>query len=251
MKHEIDIRKHAIESGPNEACGIIEWASGEVTARRCENTADDPRQSFRIDPKEYESSRDAGDLIGYYHSHPEGGAEATPPDIAIANSLGLPMWIYGGKTGELRCHVPRSAKQPLIGRRFIPQFQDCVTLVWDAASLAGIDLPHMRRDSANLHLGTRDEWKAWMEPHTARFTTGSEPIAGDMLIMGIHGASKPNHLALYIGDGHFIHQTNSGLSATEVWGGYWKRSTMAKITIPKLVVAGPAIARGELDYRKP
>ena len=75
---------------PLECCGIL-LGHGEVIvqARAAANVHPDPRQHFEIDPQAlidaHRAARD-GDLqvLGYYHSHPNGLAEPSATDRAIA-----------------------------------------------------------------------------------------------------------------------------------------------------------------------
>ena len=75
---------------PLECCGIL-LGHGEVIvqAKAAANVHPDPRQHFEIDPQALiDAHRDArdGDLqvLGYYHSHPNGLAEPSATDRAIA-----------------------------------------------------------------------------------------------------------------------------------------------------------------------
>lgn len=249
MHHEDAIRLHAREDAPNEACGLIVREEGEIRAVRCKNTtAEDPREHFRIDPSEYVQALRAGTLLGFYHTHPDGDAEASRADRATLNSTRMPMWIHGGATDEIRCHIPEGAVRPLIGRDFVPLFQDCVNLAWDVASLCGIHLPHLRRDGRSLHLGAAADWREWMPAVSAQFTDKPQP--GDLLLMNIRGAKMPNHLGILLSDDRMLHQTSGEKSQKDLWGGYWKKQTMRCIRIPAIAKRAEELDNGTLDFHQ-
>jgi proteasome lid subunit RPN8/RPN11 len=83
---------HAREGRPREVCGVLGGEAGDPalarTHRRAENAAADPRREYRIDPGEQlallEAVETAGDVVGFYHSHPAGPPRPSPTDEARA-----------------------------------------------------------------------------------------------------------------------------------------------------------------------
>lgn len=78
-----DVLDHATAGGSEEICGVLAGErDADETARvdavhRAENVADTPRTRYLIDPEEQlsiiERIEDAGrEVVGFYHSHPEG-----------------------------------------------------------------------------------------------------------------------------------------------------------------------------------
>jgi cell wall-associated NlpC family hydrolase len=52
------------------------------------------------------------------------------------------------------------------------------------------------------------------------------PQPGDVLVMHIRAAgSRPNHAAVYVGEGNILHQTTGDVSGLAPWGGMWEHST--------------------------
>jgi proteasome lid subunit RPN8/RPN11 len=81
----------ASSSYPEECCGVLLGRAGSVTSIwPTLNVHPGPRsRRFAIDPREllrvHRSARDAGvDVIGYYHSHPDGAARPSKRDLAAA-----------------------------------------------------------------------------------------------------------------------------------------------------------------------
>ena len=90
------IRAHEAYSLPDECCGLLAGESGVVRFVYPLTNANPSPSSFTIDPTEhFHSWRHAGsngwDLIGAYHSHPNGPGRPSKTDLALANE---PEWIY-------------------------------------------------------------------------------------------------------------------------------------------------------------
>ena len=89
------IFSHACEIYPLECCGILIGrregsAKIVVEARRAANlNKDRARDRYLLDPKDQlQAEKDARaldlEVIGYYHSHPDHPAEASPTDVSLA-----------------------------------------------------------------------------------------------------------------------------------------------------------------------
>ncbi|MGQ0736553.1 MAG: Mov34/MPN/PAD-1 family protein [Acidobacteriota bacterium] len=79
---------HARDAAPHECCGLLIGTQTEiVAARRARNLASDPTRRYLIDPQDHfqalRESRAMGlELIGAYHSHPQGAPVPSPTDRA-------------------------------------------------------------------------------------------------------------------------------------------------------------------------
>lgn len=112
------IRTHASEAYPDEACGLL---VGRRDGDRREvlrvepsaNLADEPRHRFEIDPalrfRLMRALRDSGeDILGHYHSHPDGPSAPSATDLAMAYEPDLVWLILGvsqGQPGRLTAHL--------------------------------------------------------------------------------------------------------------------------------------------------
>jgi proteasome lid subunit RPN8/RPN11 len=82
------IRSHGIETYPNECCGALIGRDGVVAeAFALANTTDEgPRRRFLVRAGDYQAAearakdRD-GDLLGFYHSHPDHPAQPSQYDL--------------------------------------------------------------------------------------------------------------------------------------------------------------------------
>ena len=93
-----------------ECCGLL-LGTGHVVARveQTANVATDPDRRFEIDPAsliaaEKQARQDGPEIIGYFHSHPNGRAEPSPDDAASASPDGR-YWLIIAN-GEITSWLP-------------------------------------------------------------------------------------------------------------------------------------------------
>ena len=82
------IRRHGVETYPDECCGALIGRGGLVTATYVlpNTTEEGPRRRFRVRPQDYREAErratEAGaDLLGFYHSHPDHPARPSQYDL--------------------------------------------------------------------------------------------------------------------------------------------------------------------------
>ncbi len=82
------IRAHGVETYPNECCGALIGRDGLVTTTYAlpNTTEEGPRRRFLVRPEDYrEAERQAsaagGELLGFYHSHPDHPARPSQYDL--------------------------------------------------------------------------------------------------------------------------------------------------------------------------
>ena len=82
------IRRHGIETYPNECCGALIGRDGTIThVHALPNTTEEgPRRRFLVRPQDYrDAERRAaeakGQLVGFYHSHPDHPARPSQYDL--------------------------------------------------------------------------------------------------------------------------------------------------------------------------
>jgi proteasome lid subunit RPN8/RPN11 len=85
---EAAIRRHGCETYPNECCGALIGHGAAVRhAVGLPNTTEEgPRRRFLVRPADYrqaenESKQLGGDLLGFYHSHPDAPARPSQYDL--------------------------------------------------------------------------------------------------------------------------------------------------------------------------
>ncbi len=104
------ILSHAERAYPNECCGLLvgERRAGDVFIRevhRSANMAPTPANQFEIDPQlrfdlERRVREETLDLVGVYHSHPDGDAAPSQTDIQRAWESSLFWLITAVKNGS-------------------------------------------------------------------------------------------------------------------------------------------------------
>ena len=82
------IRQHGVETYPNECCGALVGRDGVVTAiYPLPNTTEEgPRRRFLVRPQDYRDAEKragelGGELLGFYHSHPDHPARPSQYDL--------------------------------------------------------------------------------------------------------------------------------------------------------------------------
>ena len=82
------IRQHGQETYPHECCGALVGIGGRVTrAVPLPNTTEEgPRRRFLVRPSDYrmaerEAAQAGGELLGFYHSHPDHPARPSQFDL--------------------------------------------------------------------------------------------------------------------------------------------------------------------------
>jgi proteasome lid subunit RPN8/RPN11 len=82
------IRRHGEETYPHECCGALVGGGGRVTAAvPLPNTTEEgPRRRFLVRPSDYrlaeqQAAAHNGELLGFYHSHPDHPARPSQFDL--------------------------------------------------------------------------------------------------------------------------------------------------------------------------
>lgn len=99
------LREEAANAHPHECCGLLLGGSLIDQIRPAANVHPDPARHFEIDPAAliaaHREARSGGPkVLGYYHSHPQGRAEPSATDTAMAARDGL-IWAIVA-AGEVR-----------------------------------------------------------------------------------------------------------------------------------------------------
>jgi proteasome lid subunit RPN8/RPN11 len=82
------IRAHGAETFPNECCGALIGRDGLVSSVYAlpNTTEEGPRRRFLVRPQDYREAEQrateaGGDLLGFYHSHPDHPARPSQYDL--------------------------------------------------------------------------------------------------------------------------------------------------------------------------
>lgn len=198
---------------PQEMCGAI--ADIHDKGRRffaIDNIAENPEETFEMNPKGWQALAADGEIVAVVHSHPNGEPFLSGADRQMQIQTGLP-WILavGGRLKQFRC-CPH-----LRGRVFEYGKADCGALIRDAFMLMGIDLPdHTRGDIDD------DAEHEYLRKHFERvgFVRVSDGLRGGDVILTSYGGHA-NHAALYLGNGQILHHAYNQLSRREPFNQWW------------------------------
>lgn len=127
------VREHCAGAHPEEACGLLVGSvRGQerraLRAVRARNARSDrPGDRFELDPADFvaadAAARDAGlEIVGVYHSHPDGPATPSEIDHAVAE----PGWAHlivsvGGRPVRALEERAWVLAGPPHGRRLVPE----------------------------------------------------------------------------------------------------------------------------------
>ena len=200
-------------NAPQEMCGAI--ADIHDKGRRffsIDNIAENPEETFEMNPKGWQALAADGEIVAVVHSHPNGDPFLSGADRQMQIQTGLP-WILavGGCLKQFRC-CPH-----LRGRVFEYGKADCGALIRDAFMLMGVDLPdHERGDIDD------DAEHEYLRKHFEHvgFVRVSDGLRGGDVILTSYGGHA-NHAALYLGDGQILHHAYNQLSRREPFNQWW------------------------------
>ena len=107
------IRRHGEETYPHECCGALVGSGGRVDAAVAlpNTTEEGPRRRFLVRPSDYrlaeqQASELGGELLGFYHSHPDHPARPSQYDldhawpnfayviVAVASGAAVAMTVW-------------------------------------------------------------------------------------------------------------------------------------------------------------
>lgn len=221
-----DVRQHAIDEYPREACGVVAKSGDEERYFRCRNvTAGDAEECFTLNPRDYARAEDWGEIVSIVHSHPDATAHASPTDLAMCDLTRLPWHIFSYPEGDLRTYQPRESL-PLIGRDFVLGVYDCWGLVMSyfqqehGISLTDFRLPYPWWEDKYPENLYRDLW------YECGFREFDGPARdGDLVIMQVQ-SNKWNHGGVLVDGGMLLHHLYGHVSKRVPYGGYWRDRTM-------------------------
>ena len=106
---EVDqaIRRHGEETYPHECCGALIGTGGHATATVAlpNTTEEGPRRRFMVRPSDYRTAEQratelGGELLGFYHSHPDHPSRPSQTDTDAAH-LGYSYVIISVQNGTV------------------------------------------------------------------------------------------------------------------------------------------------------
>ena len=105
-----EIRRHGEETYPHECCGALVGTGNRVTATVAlpNTTEEGPRRRFMVRPSDYRVAEQkatelGGELLGFYHSHPDHPARPSQYDLdhAWPNFAYVIVAVAAGRAGDM------------------------------------------------------------------------------------------------------------------------------------------------------
>lgn len=215
-----DVKHHAAEAYPLEACGIV--VDGQYV--RCDNIHPNPKEHFRIDPAIAAPLMAQGRLQAAVHSHPDGPNHPTFDDLAGQINSDIPWGICPviGDTEKVLCAhdiiwwgdgLP---PVPLERRKFIWGVFTCYQLYRDWwRQERGIIFPTwpMIPDFAKEGMNIFHDYRTKVGLTDVGKVSISDLQVGDMLLGKVRG-SFPNHCGIFVGNDLMLHHAPTSVSGT-------------------------------------
>lgn len=219
--------EHAKAEFPNECCGVVVTRANKMHYYSCANIADQPKNDFVLDPRDYAEACEMGEVVGICHSHPYTDNKPSMLDLTECEKHGLPWHIVAIDrdldASPINTFVPSGYVAPYVGRPFHHGVLDCYALIRDwYIRERGITLPDYEREDEWWNKGQDLYMRYFEEAGFAPIV--DTPQEGDVVIMQIR-SKQANHGAVYVGDGKILHHVMGRLSTIDYYDGYWQDNT--------------------------
>ena len=228
--------EHAKNEAPNESCGLVIIYKGRKKYIPCRNININPEDGFTIHGEDYAQATDMGEIIYIVHSHPKENPKPSQGDlVAMEMDSKIPWLIVNPLTEQHTITKPSGYQAPYVDRVFSAGILDCLTIIEDYHDRElGIKMPHYERQDRWWEI---EEFNYYVDLHKEagfiKKSPDTELQEHDVIVM-FSGSSKPNHAAIYLGEGKMLHHVQGRLSSIDMYGGYWQKNTWGVLRHKKL-----------------
>lgn len=216
MRNFHDFVTHAIARYPKEACGFI--VDGNFIP--VDNVSPSPTTDFKISVADMAEHLDRATAIVHTHTQASSviGLDPRTPskeDMEAQLAAALPFHIYycDGNNVSEPISLGDPDRPPLVGREFIFNAQDCLTLTTDYYATRGIALPSIARDWDWFDRG-EDLIDKLHEPWGFVPVPIEQAREGDLFLIK-NRAGQINHMGVYLGGDQLLHHLVHQLSRVD------------------------------------
>lgn len=227
------IRAHAAKAYPKECCGVVIVKRGKERYIECRNiaTITTNHVEFIMHPADRIAAEEQGEIVCIVHSHCDGSANPTQPDLVGCEQSGK-RWLIMSWPANVYVEIePTGYKAPLLGRDFHHGIFDCYSLIRDYYDeKLGIELPDFEREEEwwlkgqNLYLDHFEDAGFVRVDQSSGFCLQKH----DVILMQF-GSPVPNHGGVYLGDSVIVQHLINRLSSRDVYGGWYRRITVGVV----------------------
>ena len=209
--------EHSISCLPKESCGLLALIKGKETFWPCKKLSEEPEEYFIIDPDDWASCEDQGELIGIVHSHTYGSAFPSDADKASCEFLGLPFYIYSIEQKYWHSFKPSGYTSGLYGRRWIWGKHDCWSVIEDwYKETKNIEIKYWPRPKSPKKFTLNPEFEfALPQLGFIELENTIDLQEGDILLM--EEKNTLSHVALYLGNQTVLNHNVNQLSCREIY----------------------------------
>ncbi len=205
-----------------EVCGLFYATHDQTHVYPCRNIAADPTKDFQISLQDQMAAMKLGRLVGVWHSHPVEPEAFSEDDLAGAERVCLPLYLYNVTAGTWLEYVPTTYSVPLEGRPFRWGFEDCYgTARHYYRQQLGLHLRDYDRDETFEKAGSNAILDNFEKEGFVRLEPDPSQIKlHDGLLFHITTAN-PQHLGVFQGRQGFLHHPLEKLSRIDQLDGRW------------------------------
>jgi proteasome lid subunit RPN8/RPN11 len=212
--------RHACSVWPAEGCGVIIRDSFHWV----DNIAEDPFQTFQMDPITLARLQEIGPVQAILHSHPYNSdtKQAYPPEWP--SGMDMQNWMKGNVPwGIASCDgegisnlvwLDEANPEPLIGREFIHGINDCYSLVRDwFRTEYEVTIPNFARGMEWWHTG-KDLYSENFESAGFKEISKDDVRIGDCILIK-YMSPVINHAGVITGNNELLHHMFHRLSGRD------------------------------------
>tara|TARA_Y100001973_G_scaffold58943_1_gene86788 strand:+ start:452 stop:1159 length:708 start_codon:yes stop_codon:yes gene_type:complete len=209
--------EHAKQEDPKESCGLLVVIKGKEKYFACKNLAEDPKGMFIIDPKDWASAEDKGEIVGVIHSHPTTSPQLSEADKVSCEKSKLTWYVVQPNLEEWVEYKPCGYKAPLIGRKWVWGVNDCWSLCRDYyKEELGINLRDWDRPTSSEAFILNPMFdRSFVATGFRELKPEEELQKNDLLLMSI-GSPGLNHIGLYLNNQLVLHHLQGRLSSRDL-----------------------------------